>query len=225
MASANRSSYINLYASEDKADDSYKCELECKQADLTWQGAQDLTMDFAAYQFTKADETVFDLESRFNTLESDSTAANNTVAINQLQSDLAAESNARQSADTTNANATSAEVDARVAAVSAVQAEVDDEEVRAAAAEVVNADAIAAESSSRASADSTEQARAEAAEVALGTRIDNVLSNADGAALDSLSELLVAYTAADSSLGDSIVAALSRIDTLESQVAQLTQGS
>jgi hypothetical protein len=225
MASANRSSYINLYASEDKSDDAYKCELECKQADVKWEGAQDLTMDFATYQFTKSDDTTFDLESRFNTLESDSTAPNNSVAISQLQSDLAAESNARQSADTANANATSAEVDARVSAVAAVQAEVDAEEVRADAAEVVNADAIAAESSSRATADSSEQQRAEAAEVALGTRIDNVLSNADGAALDSLSELLAAYTAADSSLGDSIVSAISRIATLESQVAELTQSS
>ena len=221
MAST-RSSYIKLYASEDQADAQYKCELECKQADVLWEGVQDLTMDFNAYQVTKADDTVFDLESRFNTLESDSTAGNNSVAIAQLQTDLAAESNARQSADTANSNATSAEVDARVAAVAAAQAEIDAEEARAAAAEVVNADAIAAELSSRAAADSAEQARAEAAEVALGSRIDNVLSNADPAVLDSLSELLAAYQAADSSLGDSIVAALARIDILEDRVDDLT---
>ena len=82
--------------------------------------------------------------------------------------------------------------------------------------------AIAAESASRSAAVSAEQARAEAAEAALGVRIDNVISNADPASLDSLSELLTAYQAADSSLGDSIAAALVRIQALEDQFAELT---
>jgi hypothetical protein len=51
---------------------------------------------------------------------------------------------------------------------------------------------------------SSEITRATAAEAALGTRIDNVLSNVDGAALDSLSEVVSAFQSADSSLNGAI---------------------
>lgn len=51
---------------------------------------------------------------------------------------------------------------------------------------------------------SSEISRATAAEAALGTRIDNVLSNVDGAALDSLTEVVSAFQAADSSLNGAI---------------------
>ena len=46
--------------------------------------------------------------------------------------------------------------------------------------------------------------RATAAEVALGSRIDNVLSNVDGAALDSLTEIVAAFQAADSTINGAI---------------------
>ena len=51
---------------------------------------------------------------------------------------------------------------------------------------------------------SSEITRAQNAEAALGTRIDNVLSNVDGAALDSLTEVVAAFEAADSSLNGAI---------------------
>ena len=51
---------------------------------------------------------------------------------------------------------------------------------------------------------SSEISRATAAEAALGTRIDNVLSNVDGAALDSLTEVVSAFQAADSNLNGAI---------------------
>jgi len=46
--------------------------------------------------------------------------------------------------------------------------------------------------------------RATTAEVALGSRIDNVLSNVDGAALDSLTEIVAAFQAADSTINGAI---------------------
>lgn len=46
----------------------------------------------------------------------------------------------------------------------------------------------------------------EAADAVLQTQIDNVLSNVDGAALDSLSEIVTAFQAADSSLNGAITA-------------------
>ena len=51
---------------------------------------------------------------------------------------------------------------------------------------------------------SSEISRATAAEAALGTRIDNVLSNVDGSALDSLTEVVSAFQAADSNLNGAI---------------------
>ena len=223
MAStANRSSYINLYSAEDITDNAYKFQIENKQAKIAVSGSSDIEYDFPAYKFKKADDSVFDLEVRFNALETDSGVDTNAAAITQLQSDLAAETVARQSADTTNSNLISAEVDNRVAAVSNVQGAVDAEAAAARAAELANSNAISSEESARVTAVANEQARALAAESALGVRIDNVLSNADPSALDSLSELVTAYQAADSSIGDSIVAALARITTLEQRLDELT---
>lgn len=53
---------------------------------------------------------------------------------------------------------------------------------------------------------SSETTRATTAESALGSRIDSVISNTDPAALDSLSELVSAFEAADSSLNGAISA-------------------
>lgn len=70
---------------------------------------------------------------------------------------------------------------------------------------------IATEQTARIAADSdlasdiaAEETRALAAESALGTRIDNVLSNVTAGSLDSLSEVVAAFEAADSSLNGAI---------------------
>ena len=223
MAStANRSSYINLYSAEDITDNAYKFQVENKQAKISVSGASDIEYDFPAYKFKKADDSVFDLEVRFAALENDSGVATNAAAITQLQSDLAAEVVSRQSGDTSNANLLTAEVANRVSGDQAVQSNLDAEAVTARAAEASNLAAIQAEESARIAGVAAEAARAQAAEVALGVRIDNVLSNADASALDSLSELVTAYEAADSSLGNSIVAALARITTFEERLDELT---
>ena len=224
MAANDRSSYINLYSHEDKSDNAYKFMIENKQAKVFMEANAPLEFSAPAgvYQFVKADDSVFDLEGRFANLEGDGSAAANAADIDQLQQDLAAETVARQSADTTNSNAIAAETAARTTAVNAVAADVVTESNRAQAAEGVNAQAIADEEAARITAVANESARAQAAEAALGVRIDNVLSNVDPAAQDSLAELLAAYQAADSSLGDSITAALARITDLENQFAALT---
>ena len=101
---ASRSSYINLFAKEDKSNNAYKAQLEVSEADVAWEGVQDLALDFNSYQFSKmvsGSKIVYDLETRFDALESDATGANNATAIAALQTDLAAEVVARQSLDTT----------------------------------------------------------------------------------------------------------------------------
>ena len=118
MAAAQRSSYINLYSVEDLADDQYKYQIENKQAKIAMSGGAPVEFDFPLYQYKKSDGSIFELEERFNSLETDNSAANNATNITQLQSDLAAEQVARQSADTSNSNLITAEVNDRVAAVS-----------------------------------------------------------------------------------------------------------
>ena len=219
---ANRSSYINLYSVEDLSNDSYKMQIENKQAKVAVSGGASVEFDFPQYLFKKPDTSSFDLEARFDSLETDNTAANNSSAIATLQADFATEQIARQSGDVANGNLITAEVSNRVAGDQTLQAAIDSEAATARAAEQAVDGKVDQEVIDRAAAVSAEQARAEAAEAALGVRIDNVLSNADPAVLDSLSELLSAYQAADTSLGDSITAALARISTLESQMSELT---
>ena len=215
---ANRSSFINLYAKEDASDNDYKAVLECSQADLSWEGQQDLALDFNAYQFSKmvsGAKVTYDLETRFDAIESDATGANNASAISQLQVDLAAEQVARQSADTTASAARTAEVDARVAADNALQSELDIEEARAAAAEQVIADDLAQEVTDRVAAVAAEAASRASDVAGLQQQITNVLSNADAATIDSIAELLSHVNAEDATL-------LGQISSLQTDVATLT---
>ena len=69
---------------------------------------------------------------------------------------------------------------------------------------------------------SSENSRAVAAEAALGTRIDNVLSNTTQGSLDSLTEVVAAFEAADSNLNGAITSlANSASSALSSAVATL----
>lgn len=79
---------------------------------------------------------------------------------------------------------------------------------------------VATEQAARIAADNTlttnlasEVTRAQNAESALGTRIDNVLSNVTAGSLDSLSEVVAAFEAADSSLNGAITSLASSAST------------
>ena len=221
MAASNRVSNINLYAVEDKNDNDKKFEIEATNADVKFEAAQDAKFKFSSYGFYDG-AAYFDLNSRFASLENSTTGSDNAAAIAQLQVDLAAEAVSRQSADTQNSNSITAEVSARTTAVQAVQDALDTQEAKQESDRAASDAAISQEVSDRQSAVSSEQARAEAAEAALGVRIDNVIGASQPEALDSLKELVEAYTAADSSLGDSIAAALVRIQALEDKFDELT---
>lgn len=221
MASSNRVSNLNLFSYEDKADNTKKFEIEASSSDVKFEAEQSGKFKFGSYEFFSG-AAYWDLDSRFSSLENDNTGSTNAAAISQLQTDLAAEAVSRQAADTTNSNSISAEVSARATAVQAVQDALDVQEAKQESDRAASDAAISAEAVSRAAADSAEQTRALAAEAALGVRIDNVIGAAQPEALDSLKELVDAYTAADSSLGDSIAAALVRIQALEDKLDELT---
>jgi hypothetical protein len=131
-------------------------------------------------------------------------AARATAAEGVLTADLAAEVTRATAAEATNAAAITAEASTRAAADTAAANALATEVSRATAAEQANAAAIVAEETARIAADSTEAAARAAADTALGARIDDVLSNIDPVALDSLTEIITAYNAADSSLTQAI---------------------
>ena len=222
--SANRSSYLNLYASEDKTDNDKRIEFAASNADFDVSGAQDVKFDFNSYQFSKmvsGAKVSYDLETRFADIENDSSSSNNAAAITQLQADLAAEQTARISADTTNSNNITAEISARATAVQAVQDALDVQESKQVADDAAQSTALAAEIADRQSAVSAE-ATARASDVAgLQSQITNILSNADPAAIDSLAEILSHLTSEDTTILAAVAAAQSKADANEARLDEL----
>ena len=220
---ANRSSNINLYASEDKSDASYRVEFEATQSDFKMVGVQDAEFDFGSYKFKKADDSVFDLETRFAALEADTQPAQNATAITQLQTDLAAEAVSRQAGDLANTNSINAEISARVQAVQAVQDALDVQEAKQEGDRAASDAAIAAEAASRSAAVAAEEAARVAAIAGLQAQITNILSNTDASALDSLSEILSHITSEDQTILAAVASARALADENKARFDELTQ--
>jgi len=214
MAQASRSSDLFLYSSTDKLDDTKRFALDVDDSKVQMSCAQELRFDGSSYQF-KDGAAFFDLASRFSSLETDTTGADNAAAITQLQSDLAAESNSRQAADLSNSNAVTAEISARVAAVQAVQDALDDQEAKQESDRAASDAAIAQEATDRAAAVAAEAAARVAAVQGVQNQISSILSNATAGSLDSLSEIVTAFQGADQTLTDSVAALLTRIAACE----------
>ena len=225
MASASRSTALFLYSSVDKLDDLYKFSVDVDNDDVEFKAAaQDLKFEGAAYKF-KAGAAYFDLESRFGTLEGSTVGADNAAAITLLQGADATESNARIAGDLARENATAAEIAARVLADAAIQADVDQNEADADSAIAAANAAIAAEATARAAAVAAEAATRAAAITAVQLSISSILSNATAGSIDSLSEVVAAYTAGDTTLATQAAALLTRLAACESLLNDLTGSS
>jgi len=219
---ADRSSSLFLYASEDKADDDHKFSIAAAQAAITFAapsaGEQDFKADFKSYQFRKADDSYFNLETRFGAIEGDQASANNAAAITALQADLAMEQNARVSGDGALTLSVNAEVTARIAAVAACQADVDQNEADADAAFAVVAGTVTQEIADRVSAVSAEAAARVAAVASLQSQITNILSDATPQVLDDLASIVAAFQSADSTLTGALAALTTRMAAAEAVI-------
>lgn len=171
-------------------------------------------------------------------VSSDPSAGNHLARKSYVDAQDAAEAAARASAVSGLESAIDAEEARALAAEAALQAEIEAEAAARAAAITSEATAreaadtalsvaLDAETAARTAADSDLQdaidaeAAARAAEdAAINTRIDNVLSNIDPEALDSLTEIVAAFQAADSSLEGTISSLAASASTdLEAETA------
>ena len=146
------------------------------------------------------------VEGRVSEAESDIIAIENaatalTGRVSTLESGLAAEITARTAA--VSAEQTRAEA-AESALADDIASETSAREAAISAEVTAREAAVSAEATARAAAISAETTAREAAISAVNTRVDNVLSNIDPVALDSLTEVVSAFQSADSSLTDAI---------------------
>ena len=211
---SSRSSDLFLYSATDKSVDANKFSVEIDDANADFAGPQAMRFDGASYGF-KSGAVYFDLDSRFNALESSTAAADNAADIVQLQADLSTESNSRAAGDLARTNATNAEIAARVAGDAALQTALDTQEAKQEAERAVSDAAIAQEVQDRTAAVAAEAAARQAAITGVQNQISSILSNNDPAAIDSLTELVAAYQAGDQTVAAQVATALQRITAIE----------
>ncbi len=152
-----------------------------------------------------------------------------SASLTQVGNDLAAEIVRAQAAESANATNLAAEITARSSADTTLQSNLDAVE-SALQTDINNKHqtwtvALGLEAGIRQQADTTlttqisnEETRATAAEAGLQSQITNVLGGSPES-LNTLSELVTAYTSADSSLSTLITQLTARVATLEAQVA------
>jgi len=127
----------------------------------------------------------------------DSEAETRNLADQQLQSDLNSESSARSAADVVLQGNIDAEASARVSADNTLQSNIDGEAFAREGADNTLQSNIDSEESSRIAGDAS-----------LQSQINDIISNVDPLALDSLSEIVSAFQEADSDLNDAITSVL-----------------
>lgn len=122
---------------------------------------------------------------------------------------------------TTSTDAIAAEAARALAAEAAIQADVDANETAAAAALSAAETALQTSIDGNSAALTAEVARATAAEAGLQSQLTDIVSNVDPAALDSLSEVVSHFNAADSNASNLLGLLITRVTAIQSVIDTL----
>jgi len=223
---ANRSNELRLYALEDMTDNDKRVSMQCSNADFEISGEQAYKLDFASINIKSSDQ-YYDVSARFAQIEGDVTG-NNTALSASVAANAAAiaqEQVDRQAQDTVLSNTISAEVSARATAVQAVQDEVDAQEVKQQNDHTAQAASLTQEVSDRQAAVSGEAAARAADIAALQQQITTLIGAGTPAQLQNLAAIVAAFQNADTSHTAQLASLVSRMDTIESAVGELTNQS
>ena len=224
---ANRSNELRLYALEDMTDNDKRVSMQCSNADFEISGEQAYKLDFASINIKGASDQYYDVSARFAQIEGDVTG-NNTALSASVAANAAAiaqEQVDRQAQDTVLSNTISAEVSARATAVQAVQDEVDAQEVKQQNDHTAQAASLTQEVSDRQAAVSGEAAARAADIAALQQQITTLIGAGTPAQLQNLAAIVAAFQNADTSHTAQLASLVSRMDTIESAVGELTNQS
>ena len=225
--SANRSNELRLYALEDMADDQKRVSMQATNTDFVISGEQSYKLDFGSVNIKGASDQYYDVTARFAQIESDAIANNGglatSVAANQVA--IAAEQVDRQAQDVVLGNLISAETNARATSVQAVQDALDIQEQKQADDDTAQSQALAQEISDRQAAISGE-ATSRATDVAsLQNQITTLIGASTPAQLQNLAAIVAAFQSADTNHTAQLASLVSRMDTTEAILEQLTNVS
>jgi hypothetical protein len=171
-------------------------------ADQLIEDSVQLVEDSVAAESAAREQAVSDIQGQLDGLES-------YTDIKALNDAIVAEESARASADSTLQSNIDSEASARSSADSVLQGNIDSEESAR----------IAADGVLQGNIDSEESARI-AGDASLQSQINDIISNVDPLALDSLSEIVTAFQEADSDLSTAITNVLgTHTSELASEVA------
>ena len=145
------------------------------------------------------------LQTQINSLSSGTSSD-----VSDLQGQIDAEESARIAADSVLQGNIDAEASTRASADATLTSDLADEVARATAAEGVIAADLATEVTARTNGDAS-----------LQSQINSIVSNTDPAALDSLTEIVAAFQAADGSITGVVNSNTSRITSLEGGVSAI----
>ena len=124
----------------------------------------------------------------------------------QLSTEVSTESSNRVEGDVSVTSAMSAEISSRIVAETSLANDIEAEASTGLVRDQAEASMARAAEQSVATDLIAEQSRAESAEVSLNAKVENVISNVDPAALDSLTEIVGAFQSADGDLNGAITA-------------------
>ena len=229
MASATKSSYLQIYDEETKAAD-YKFEVKNAQAKVSFTDSY-LTrpLEFAAgaykFKYGATLSDTFDLKDKLDEIEADVDALEADPRADTNAQAIADEAVARASADTALQNSLTAEISRATTAEQTNAAAIAALDTASQAADAVLTQAVADAESAAAAAVASEAARAQAAEASLSTQISSLLSNVDPGLIDSISELLSHVSSEDASILASLATLQSDFDDLKARFDELVNSS